>query len=184
MPLTRVPVHLTPSSSDKGVPPVAAPTLRSTVIHVKNSMSNSTLFDLDFTTIVYSQLHAEWESYPFEADKLQLLHRVKFGFLLHYAGPRVPKKAKNLKSAREAPEILKQKLAKEVTLDRIGGPFDTIPFPTLQVSPVGLVPPKDGVFRLIHHLGNRRNALFRSVFARNVPCPIRWIIDTASTILL
>ena len=46
MPLTRVPVHLTPASSDIGVSPVTAPTLRSTVIHVKNSMSNSTLFDL------------------------------------------------------------------------------------------------------------------------------------------
>ena len=34
----------------------------------------------------------------------------------------------------------------------MGGPFDTIPFPTLRVSPVGLVPPKDGDFRLIHNL--------------------------------
>ena len=34
----------------------------------------------------------------------------------------------------------------------MGGPFDTIPFPTLRVSPVGLVPQKDGDFRLIHHL--------------------------------
>ena len=97
-----------PAGSDIGVPPVAATTLRSTVIHVKNSMSNSTLFDLAFTPIVYSQLHAELESYPFEADKQQLLHGFKLGFLLHHAGPRVPKEARNLKSAREAPEILKQ----------------------------------------------------------------------------
>ena len=36
----------------------------------------------------------------------------------------------------------------------MGSPFkfDTIPFPTLRVSPVGLVPPKDGDFRLILHL--------------------------------
>ena len=34
----------------------------------------------------------------------------------------------------------------------MGVPFDTIPFPTLRVSPVGLVPKKDGNFRLIHHL--------------------------------
>ena len=80
MPLTRVPVNLTPASSDIGVSPVAAPTLRSTVIHVKNSMSNNTLFDLAFTPIVYSQLHAELESYPFEVDKQQLLHGFKFGF--------------------------------------------------------------------------------------------------------
>ena len=79
--LTRVPVHLTPASSDIGVSPVAAPTLRSTVIYVKNSMSNSTLFDLAFIPIVYSQVHTELESYPFEADKQQLLHGFKFGFL-------------------------------------------------------------------------------------------------------
>ena len=78
MPFTRAPVHLTPASSDIGVPPVAAPTLRSTPIQVKNSLSNSTLFDLAFPPIVYSQLHAELESYPFEANKQQLLHGFKF----------------------------------------------------------------------------------------------------------
>ena len=39
IPLTRVPVHLTPASSDKGVPKttIADPILRSTVIHVKKA---------------------------------------------------------------------------------------------------------------------------------------------------
>ena len=39
MPLTTVPVHLTPTSSDISVPTLAAPTPRSTVTHVKNIMS-------------------------------------------------------------------------------------------------------------------------------------------------
>ena len=56
----------------------------------------STLFDLVFTFIVYSHLQAELESYPFEGDKQQLLHGLKFGILLHYAGPRVPKDVKDL----------------------------------------------------------------------------------------
>ena len=103
MPLTTVPVHLTPTSSDISVPTVAAPTLRSTVTHVKNSKSDSTLFDPVFTLIVYSQLQPELESYPFEVDKQQLLHGFKFGILLHYADPRVPKDVKDLKSAKEAP---------------------------------------------------------------------------------
>ena len=87
MHLTRVPVHLTPASSDIGVSSVAVPTLRSTVIQVKNSMSISTLFDLAFTPIVYSQLHAELESYPFEADKQQLLHGFKFFFFVTLCWP-------------------------------------------------------------------------------------------------
>ena len=93
---------------------------------------------------MYGQLHAELESYPFEADKQQLLHGLKFGFLLHYAGPRVSKEAKNLQSAREAPEILQKNWPKK-------SPFDTIPFPSLRVSPVGQFPAKDMDFRLIYH---------------------------------
>ena len=77
------------------VSPVTAPTLTSTVIHVKNSMSNGTLFDLAYTSIVFSQLHAESKSYPVEADKQQLLHGFKFVFFfwLHLAleYPRKPK---------------------------------------------------------------------------------------------
>lgn len=34
----------------------------------------------------------------------------------------------------------------------MAGPFKQPPFPTLQVSPLGLVPKKDGDYRLIHHL--------------------------------
>lgn len=54
---------------------------------------------------------------------------------------------KNLKSARGAPEVVEQKLAKYVTLAKMSGPFElfcTLPFPTLRISPVGLVPKKDG----------------------------------------
>ena len=45
-----------------------------------------------------------------------------------------------------------QKLHKEVALGRVAGPFESIPFPTFRVSPVGLVPKKDGDVRMIHHL--------------------------------
>ena len=72
--------------------------------------------------------------------------------MLHYAGPRVLVDVKDLKSAREAPDILQQKLAKEVTLGRMGGPFDIILFLTLRVSTVGQVFPKDEDVRLIHLL--------------------------------
>ena len=55
-----------------------------------------------------------------------------------------PNLQNNLKSAREAPDLIEQKLHKEVALGRVAGPFESIPFPTFRVSPVGLVPKKDG----------------------------------------
>lgn len=55
-------------------------------------------------------------------------------FPLYYAGPRIIRKAKYLKSARGAPQLVEQKLAKKVTLAKMAGPFETIPFHTLRVS--------------------------------------------------
>ena len=37
-------------------------------------------------------------------------------------------------------------------MGRVVGPFESVPFLTFRVSPVGLVSDKDGDVRLIHHL--------------------------------
>jgi hypothetical protein len=37
-------------------------------------------------------------------------------------------------------------------MGRIAGPFSVPLFPTLRVSPIGLVPKKNGDFRMIHNL--------------------------------
>ena len=51
------------------------------------------------------------------------------------------------------PEVVLDKLRKEINLGRIAGPFAARPFPNLQCSPIGLVPKHEpGSFRLIHHL--------------------------------
>ena len=64
-------------------------------------------------------------------------------------------------SALEHPDILKEKVQKEITLGRIVGPFKEPPLPFLRCSPVGLVPkkpddPSDPLekpkFRFIHDL--------------------------------
>ena len=48
---------------------------------------------------------------------------------------------------------MKASLDKEVSLGRVAGPFSTPPFPTFQVSPIGLVPKKySDKFRTIFHL--------------------------------
>lgn len=60
---------------------------------------------------------------------------------------------RNLSSVRLRPEVVSEKLRKEVSLGRMAGPFSFLPVPGLIFSPLGLVPKKDpGQFRLIHHL--------------------------------
>ena len=75
------------------------------------------------------------------------------GFPLLYTGARMPRDAKNLKSARTRPEIVGQNIHAEIEAGRVAGPFDERPSLNLRVSPLGLVPKKEvGSFRLIHHL--------------------------------
>ena len=84
---------------------------------------------------------------------LTILNGFSFGFPLYYTGPRHPRDAHNLKSVRDRPEVVRQKIMKEVEAGRVAGPFDTRPLPALRVSPLGLVPKKElGEYRLIHHL--------------------------------
>ncbi|XP_041438056.1 uncharacterized protein LOC121399992 [Xenopus laevis] len=60
---------------------------------------------------------------------------------------------KNLKSASQHEEALKQKLEKELKAGRMAGPFEEVPIKDLVVSPLGIVPKKEpGKFRMIQHL--------------------------------
>ena len=62
-------------------------------------------------------------------------------------------RSQNLKSAKDNPTSVTEKLSKELTAGRIVGPFDVPPFDPFRVSPLGITPKKSpGEFRLIHHL--------------------------------
>lgn len=86
-----------------------------------------------------------------------LLEGFKFGFKLQYEGPRYPRESSTLKSARQSIVILMENIDKECKLGRVAGPFSSRPFPTLTVSPLDLVPKKDGDLRVIHHLSYPEN---------------------------
>lgn len=73
-------------------------------------------------------------------------------FLLHFDGPRIETGCKNLVSVRENEYEALRLVLREVQLGRIAGPFDDRPLPFLRVNPLGLVPKRDGSFRLIQHL--------------------------------
>ena len=66
------------------------------------------------------------------------------------------KGVKNMRSAFEYPQVIDTKLAKEVALGRVLGPFDNQPTtPAYRISPLGVVPKKvPGEYRMIHNLSH------------------------------
>lgn len=76
----------------------------------------------------------------------------KYGFPIHYSGPRTPVDCQNLKSVHELPIKTRDKIQSEIDLGRISGPYNKRPISNLRCSPIGLVPKKTGGFRLITHL--------------------------------
>lgn len=81
-----------------------------------------------------------------------LVHGFQAGFRIGFCGIREERHADNHSSVAKNPDIIRDKIVKELALKRVQGPFNTAPFPNLQVSPLGLIPKKDGDFRVIHDL--------------------------------
>ena len=92
------------------------------------------------------------EGYNFQ-KRMFLIDGFKYGFHLFSVGQSRSSESPNLLSTPQWPQVVHQKLAKELETHRLAGPFDTPSFPVFRVSPMGIVPkktPKE--FRLIHHL--------------------------------
>lgn len=82
-----------------------------------------------------------------------LLEGYSNGFRLEYEGDRGFPLSSNLKSAQENKKVVSEKIAKELKEGRIAGPFSELPFNSLKISPLGIVPKKtQDQFRMIHHL--------------------------------
>ena len=116
-----------------------------------NSSKACQLYQLGQTPLHIQNLIVSLKRYPDSTAK-ELEEGLLNGFPLHYEGPRYFRDSPNLLSAKQLPEILQDKIIKEIQAGRVAGPFLDRPFSTLQISPVGLVPKKGGDFRLIHHL--------------------------------
>lgn len=81
-----------------------------------------------------------------------LVHDLQFGNRLGYQGPHYHRITPNLKSTLLHPNAVTEVLLKEVSRGHRAGPFSSLPLPTLQCSPLGLVPKKDGSWRIITDL--------------------------------
>lgn len=117
---------------------------------------HSSLWDLGYTPVNVSALTTLLQNYPNKTVADQLLHGFTFGFSLNYTGPRGPVSCKNMVSASENKDQLLGKLNKEIQLGRIVGPFDVPPFKNFHCSPIGVLPKKQGGFRLITNLSAPR----------------------------
>lgn len=118
----------------------------------------TTDLSLGHTPIRNEQLQNVLQLYPDEIVKNELLDGFQNGFKLHYNGPRGPVDCNNLISVRQNENLALNLVNKEIQLGRIAGPFLERPFPSLRLSPIGLVPKKDGAFRLIQHLSYPKGA--------------------------
>ena len=121
------------------------------LVYLKQSTRNNPPQPLP-TPIKYDRLAFYLLGY--DQNKVQyLLNGFKHGFNLEFEGKRGSQFSPNLKSALEKKEIVTGKIIKELTAGRIAGPFSEPPFPSMKISPLGIVPKKTpNDFRMIHHL--------------------------------
>ena len=125
------------------------------------------------------------DGYDHEKSKY-LLKGFEFGFKIPYTGKRVFRQSRNLKSALDNLDILKQKICFEVQNGRAAGPFslDNLPFPNLQISPLGLVPKQTpGEFRVIHHLSHPEGSSINDGISKEDSAVSYQTVDDAVTLV-
>ena len=97
------------------------------------------------TPVVVTKLEQYHSGHP--KDKIDyLVNGFTHGFSLGFEGSQQGQHSTNLLSAQQRPDVVAQKLEKEVKLGPIAGPFQEKPFPNLHLNPLGLVPKKTGDF--------------------------------------
>ena len=81
-----------------------------------------------------------------------LITSLTHSFDIGYSGTRTLRISPNLKSAFEHKDIVQQSLDTECERGDMAGPYEVLPMSNLQCSGLGVVPQKNGSWRLIMHL--------------------------------
>ena len=130
------------------------PTLASSAPNHLEPSFPATSLQPSSTPVNISQLSAEIQQHPDQQFAQGLLHDLRFGCNIGYSGPRSARITPNLQSALLHPEAVSETLAKELSRGHTAGPFPSPPLPNLQCSPLGVVPKKDGTWRIIMDLSS------------------------------
>ncbi|XP_075203963.1 uncharacterized protein LOC142310334 isoform X1 [Anomaloglossus baeobatrachus] len=108
------------------------------------------------------------DQYPNKSAAACLRVGFTYGFFIPFVFSSCPMFSRNLKSAVQYPQVVADKIAKEVALGRLMGPFSSPPFSNLRVSPIGVVPKKEpNTYRLIHHLSFPRGSSVNDGIAKD-----------------
>ena len=92
-------------------------------------------------------------SHPHQSHTRYLVQSLTFGFLTGFHGHRQARKAQNLPSTAQRPQVITDYIAKECAAGHTAGPFTEPLLPAFIVNPLGAVPKKhSGKWRLIMHL--------------------------------
>ena len=113
------------------------------------------------------------QNYPDRVAAAVLLKGFGEGFRLNYDGLRKATTCNNLVSVCCNEEVAYQLVLKEVQLGRIASPFVNPPLHDLRLSPLGLVPKKDGNLRIIHHLSYPKGSSINDFIDVN-SCSVRY----------
>ena len=97
-------------------------------------------------------LHKKLANYHDQFTAKFLVSGFSHGFTLFYSGPRKSLFSKKLKSASSHQTELLAIVHKEHSLGRVAGPCHAPPLPNFRTNPIGVVPKKDGGWRLICNL--------------------------------
>ena len=81
--------------------------------------NNSYLYSLGSSPICVHEVEKSLSFYPFGNVKTELIQGLKHGFKLQYNGPRLPVQSKNSRSILENPDLVREKIFKEIDLGRV-----------------------------------------------------------------
>lgn len=143
--LTINPGHNNHISGDARTPTTRAPVL---------DLQTHKVWGLGKTPIKLTPLEKYLSDYPKTQTAKRLFLGFFQGFQLYYTGPRIHIQSKNLVSAYEHHNELREKIMNEVELGRVEwGAFRDLPIPNPCISPIRVVPKGDNSgWRLITHL--------------------------------
>lgn len=114
-----------------------------------------------------------------------LVHNLQFGCRIGYRGPPCHHSITlNLKSTLLHPDAVTEALSKEVSRGHTAGLFSSLPLPTLQCSPLGLVPKKDGSWRIIMDLSSPPGLSMNDFISKEEHLALRYLRSSPSPSLL